>query len=84
MSLGIPRGWSGGPRGSLGRRQKGPETQKGLSECLGGGLGALGDFGRLRWSVSPSHGVKMWIFLLFQMCVFHNFFDMFKRNNKCT
>ena len=53
----------GGPRGSVGRGQKGPTTQKVLSERLGGGLGGpWGDFGCLGWSLGPTQGVKMLIF----------------------
>ena len=46
-----------GPRGSLGRGHEGVKTQKVLSECLGGGLGPWGDFGRLGWSLGPTQGM---------------------------
>ena len=50
VALGLPGGpggSSGGPRGSLGRGQKEPKTQKVLSERLGGVQGGpWGDFDR--------------------------------------
>ena len=62
-SLGVLGGSSGGPRGSLGRGQKEPKTQKVLSERLGGVLGGpWGDFDRLGWSLDPAQGLQMLIF----------------------
>ena len=56
----------GGPRESMGRGQKAPQTQKVLSKCLGGGLGGpWGDFGHLGWSLGPTQGVQMLIFRWF-------------------
>ncbi len=66
VSLGVPRRSSERPRWSSGRGQKGPKTQKVLSECLGWGLGRhWGDFGRLGWSLGPTQGVQMLIFRWF-------------------
>ena len=63
MALGVLGGSSGGPRGSMGRGQKEPKTQKVLSERLGGVLGGpWGDFDRLGWSLDPAQGLQMLIF----------------------
>ena len=63
VALGVLGGSSGGPRGSLGRGQKEPKTQKVLSERLGGVLGGpWGDFDRLGWSLDPAQGLQMLIF----------------------
>ena len=65
-SLGVPGGSSGGPRMSLGRRQKGSKTQKVLSECLGWPLGGpCDDFGGLWWCLGPAQVMQMLIFHVF-------------------
>ena len=69
FALGVPGvlgGSSGGSRGSLGRGQKEPKTQKVLSERLGGALGGpWADFDCLGWSLDPAQGLQMLIFLWF-------------------
>ena len=74
----------GGPRGSVGRGQKGPTTQKVLSECLGGGLGGpWGDFGRPGRSCGSNPGganvdISLVLNVFLQqpcfLCFFYDFF----------
>ena len=83
-ALGVPGRSSGGPKGSLGRGQRGPKTHKVLSECLGGAWGALGpDFGRPGRSCGSNPGganvdisLVLKVFLQ-QPCFLYFFYDFF-------
>ena len=83
-ALGVSGRSSGGPKGSLGRGQRGPKTHKVLSECLGGGLGGpWGDFGRPGRSCGSNPGganvdistvLKVFLQQPCFLCFFYDFF----------